>query len=139
MGGQDCRVGELLQWSLPRTNYLQPRPIIALAKEFLRSSCRFCNMSKELCPGVWISHLGCMKVHIGCSRYKSAALKLQCLSKTQTTAASIGWKRVVQHLYNLISEKCIAEGVEINIDGPLRNIDGSEWFRFSREKYWEKN
>ena len=80
-----------------------------------------------------------MKVHIGCSRYKSAALKLQCLSKTQTTAASIGWKRVVQHLYNLISEKCIAEGVEINIDGPLRNIDGSEWFRFSREQYWEKN
>ena len=39
-------------------------------------------------------------------------------------------------LYNFISQKCIAE---INIDGPLRNIDRSEWFRFSREKYWEEN
>ena len=29
-------------------------------------------------------------------------------------------------------EKCIAEteGVKINIDGRLRNIDGPEWFRF---------
>ena len=121
---------ELLQWSFPCTNYFlhtdQLYSSLKSFKGFLPSSWGVDftlqeNKSTEVQID-WVLHWNCNV----------------CL-KTQTTATSIGlewWK-----LYNIISQKCFAEteGVKINIDGPLRNIDRSEWFPFSREKYWEEN